>query len=152
MPAFQASQIIQCPAASLRQFLGCPANLPLVSDPELQLEIISAPPLVTAGERIEFRIMAYGFRQRAIHIYQNVTDDEISEHQLEGPLRSWTHRQLFTSLNDSECVLEDSIEFTPPGGMLGFMMTESRILESLEQGMNERYSAITELVRSGRIR
>ena len=149
MCEFQATTTLKCTASSLRDFLGRPMNLPRVSDPELQLEIIKAPELVTVGERIEFRITAYGFKQRAIHVYVAANELEIIEDQIEGPLKAWRHRQVFTCLGDGQAVLEDQIRFTPPGGMLGFMMTEQRIRESLQEGIQARHDALADLVRSG---
>lgn len=152
MPSYQSSVILNCSLAGLREFLGRPANLPQVTDPELELRILAAPEIVTSGEKIEFRIMAYGFKQRATNQYTIVTETEITEEQLEGPLRSWVHRQVFCTLEDGRTQLTDSVDFEPPGGMLGFMLTEARIRESLAEGMQARYEALTDLVDSGDLR
>lgn len=149
MPQFSASVRLKCPAPSLRLFLGTPANLPKVSDPELRLEIISAPPLVTVSERIEFRITSFGFKQRAIHVYTSASETEIVEEQIEGPLRAWRHRQMFTVIHECETQLTDEIDFEPPGGMLGYLLTEERIRESLNEGITARYEALQDLVASG---
>ncbi len=82
-----------------------------------------APEVVTVGEEIEFRIMAYGFKQRATHVYTSVEDLLIEERQLEGPLRQWYHRQHLQQTPGGLTLLTDTIEFEPPGGMLGFMLT-----------------------------
>lgn len=152
MPSYQSSVILKCELASLREFLGRPANLPSVTDPDLELKILTAPEVVSAGEKIEFRIMAYGFKQRATNTYTTVTECEITEVQLEGPLRAWTHRQLFEALDDGRTQLTDEVEFEPPGGMLGYMLTEARIRESVMEGMRARYEALTDLVDSGGIK
>ena len=55
MPESVSSSILECSAAELRAFLGRTANLPQISDPDLHLEILSAPEIVTLGQRIEFR-------------------------------------------------------------------------------------------------
>jgi len=135
----------------LRLFLGRPVNLPQISNPELELEVLSAPPEVTIGQRIEFRITAYGFKQRATHEYLIVADDMIVESQIEGPLRAWRHSQRIEIAGIGHCRLIDEIDFEPPGGMLGFLLTEARILESLEEGMDFRYSVLQELIESGAI-
>lgn len=152
MPSHQSSVVLKCSLSTLREFLGRPANLPSVTDPDLELKILSAPEVVASGEKIEFRIMAYGFRQRATNIYTTITETEIAEVQLEGPLRAWSHRQLFASLDDGQTQLTDEIEFEPPGGMLGFMLTEERIRESLADGMRARYEALADLADSGGLR
>ncbi|MBL8815310.1 MAG: hypothetical protein JNL58_04725 [Planctomyces sp.] len=149
MPVFSISAELNCSPSSLRAFVGRPLNLPRISDPDMKLEILRAPEFVTVGEEIEFRIMAYGFKQRATHIYTAADDMLIEERQLEGPLRQWKHRQEFQSTASGLTLLTDIIEFEPPGGMLGFMMTENRITESLDEGFTTRYDLMKELIHKG---
>ncbi len=146
-----ASTILTCPPPALRVFLGCPSNLPQISNPDLELEVLAAPPQVIAGERIEFRITAYGFKQRATHEYLIASEEMIVESQIEGPLRAWKHSQRIEMAGAGHCRLIDEVEFEPPGGMLGFLLTEARILESLQEGMDFRYSVLQELIESGAI-
>ena len=94
MASFTAtSPILTCVPSALRTFLGRPANLPQISNPDLELEIVKAPLEVVAGERIEFRITAYGFKQRATHEYLTTSEILILESQIDGPLRAWQHAQ-----------------------------------------------------------
>ena len=52
MPESKTDFILECSAEQLRAFLGRTANLPIISDPDLELEILSAPEIVTLGQRI----------------------------------------------------------------------------------------------------
>ena len=149
MPESVSSSILAVSADQLRAFLGKTANLPQISDPALQLEILSAPEIVTLGQRIEFRITVFGFKQRAIHEYVTVEELQISEDQVEGPLRAWKHSQHIEVISSLECRLTDRIEFVPPGGMLGFLLTEAKVRESIEEGMQIRYDSLSELISSG---
>ncbi|MCP4786270.1 MAG: hypothetical protein GY903_19970 [Fuerstiella sp.] len=142
MPEFTASTTLRCSAAALRQYLGATAKIPLISDPELELEVLEAPDQVTADAIIEFRITAFGFKQRMQHRYTEVGDTEIVAEQVEGPTRTWVHRQSIAVNDDGTCVLTDHVEFEPPGGMMGFVLTEASIRESLEDGMVFRYEAL----------
>ena len=152
MPSFTStSTILTCSPSALRAFLGRPANLPQISNPDLELEVLSAPELVTEGERIEFRITAYGFKQRATHEYIQVSDLMIVESQIDGPLRAWKHSQKIEIAGGNHCRLVDDVSFEPPGGMLGYLLTEVRIRESLEEGMDFRYTVLQELIESGAI-
>ncbi len=149
MPESVSSSILPVSADRLRAFLGRTANLPQISDPSLKLEILSAPEIVTLGQRIEFRITAYGFKQRAIHEYITVEELQIVEDQVEGPLRGWTHHQQIEVVGTGECRLTDRIQFEPPGGMLGFLLTETKVKDSILDGMQIRYESLTELISSG---
>lgn len=146
-----ASPILTCVPSALRAFLGRPFNLPQISNPDLELEIVKAPAEVAVGERIEFRITAYGFKQRATHEYLTTSDLVIFESQIDGPLRAWKHAQKIEIVTPNSCRLIDEIEFESPGGMLGYLLTEAKVKESIEEGMDFRYSALQELIESGTI-
>jgi len=148
MPDFKASTMLRCSAEALRQYLGTTANIPSISDPELELEVLDAPEHVTAEAIIEFRITAYGFKQRMQHRYVEVGETEIVAEQVEGPTRTWVHRQSISINEDGTCLLTDHVEFEPPGGMMGFVLTEASIRESLEDGMQFRYEALREILES----
>jgi ligand-binding SRPBCC domain-containing protein len=146
MPEFQASTTLNCPVHILRQFLGRPSNLPDVSDPDLELEIVAAPEVIAAGETIEFRVTAYGFKQRSTHTYVIVNDTEILEEQIDGPMRSWRHHHRYEAIDANTCRLVDQFEFEPPGGMMGFVFTEAKVRESLEEGMRARYESLARIL------
>ncbi|MCR9197874.1 MAG: hypothetical protein NXI04_04485 [Planctomycetaceae bacterium] len=146
MPTSTTSAQLQCSAACLRQFLGATANLPEISDPELELEILNAPEQVTAGANIEFRVSAYGFKQRIIHQWTSVSETEIVAEQTDGPTRKWIHTQTIRATGDNSCELIDEIEFEPPGGMLGFVMTADKVQESISEGMEFRYETLQEML------
>ncbi|MFM7058258.1 MAG: hypothetical protein ACKO2P_15175 [Planctomycetota bacterium] len=151
MPQFTASTILMCSAAGLRGFLGRPANLPQISDPDIELEILSAPELVTPGEKIVFRVTAMGLRQRMTHEYLLAEDLQIHESLIEGPLPVWRHRQILEVLSEQQCRLTDEVVFETPGGLLRFVLTEERIRESLESGMMYRYAALAERAARGEL-
>jgi ligand-binding SRPBCC domain-containing protein len=146
MPEFQSSTTLKCSVQTLREFLGQPKNLPDVSEPDLELEIVAAPEIIAQGEIIEFRITAYGFKQRSTHRYVIVTDSEIIEEQTDGPLRSWRHRHIYAAVDSLTCTLTDEIQFESPGGMMGFLLTEDKIIESLKDGMQARYESLARLL------
>lgn len=144
MSVSTTSAVLNCTAQTLRDFLGTTANIPEVSDPELELVVLDAPDQVTPGAVIEFRISAYGFKQKIKHKYISVTDSEIVAEQLDGPTKAWVHRQSIVSTGESTCELTDHIEFEPPGGMLGYVMTAAKIIESIKEGMEFRYVTLQE--------
>lgn len=146
MPTTRTSVTLKCGPQTLRDFLGATANLPAISDPDLQLKVVEADEIVTADGVITFQISAYGLKQTMQHRYIEVTASRIVAEQIEGPTRSWTHRQILEDNGDGTCTLIDEIEFEPPGGMLGFVMTADKIRESIEDGMEFRYDALQEIL------
>ena len=146
MATFTSSTTVKCSASVLREYLGTTANLSKISDPDLDLEVLNGPEHATVGELIEFRISAYGFKQRMQHKYIEVSDSEIVAEQVDGPTRAWKHRQSIVAVSETECKLTDQIDFEPPGGMLGFVMTEAKIKGSIQDGMDYRYETLQELL------
>lgn len=146
MPQSTTSVQLQCSAETLRSFLGQTCNLPEISDPELDLEILEAPDQISEGATIEFRVSAYGFKQRITHKWTAVSDTEIVAEQIDGPTRKWIHTQTIKPTGDTSCELTDQIEFEPPGGMLGFVMTEAKVLDSINDGMDFRYETLQEML------
>lgn len=144
MPESTTSTCLNCTAEALREYLGQTANLPDISDPDLELEVIDAPDTVVQDAVIEFRISAYGFKQRMKHKYTKVSETEIVAEQIDGPTRAWIHTQTVTSTGPSTCELVDHIQFEPPGGMIGFVMTEDKIRDSIQDGMDFRYETLQE--------
>lgn len=145
MPQFTASTELKCSAAALREYLGQTEKLPTISNPDLQLKVISAPEMVAADTEIEFQITAYGLKQTMKHRYTVADEGRIVAEQTDGPTRSWVHTQTIEE-TENGCILTDIIDFEPPGGMVGFVMTEARIRESLEEGMEFRYDALAEIL------
>ena len=144
MPTHTSSTTLPCSLAVARDFLGKTAHLPDTSDPDLELEVLNAPEDIVADSVIEFRISAYGFKQTMKHRYVDVSDVLIVAEQIDGPTRSWVHRQKLADNGDGTCTLTDEIEFEPPGGMLGFVMTAGKVLESIQGGMEHRYETLIE--------
>ncbi len=141
MSKFILSAKFECSPTTLREYLGTVSNFPLITDPELEIEIIEAPEVVTAGTEIEFSIVAGGFRQVLRHRWTTVTESQIVADQLMGPAQSWQHAQTISAAG-AGCWLEEAVTFEPPGGMLGFVVTEDAILQSLNTGTAIRHQLI----------
>ncbi|MEZ6124436.1 MAG: hypothetical protein R3C49_14860 [Planctomycetaceae bacterium] len=146
MAQFSSRVTLKCSASQLRSFLGRTSNLPDISDPDLELTILKAPETIAAGELIEFRVTTWGIKQRMQHRWTEVSDERIVAEQIEGPTRSWIHTQNIIDHSDGTCTLEDIVDFEPPGGMMGFVMTAEKISESLQSGMEFRYEALESIL------
>ena len=83
------------------------------------------------------------------HEYKAVTDLEIHECLIDGPMPAWHQHQRIQVLGDRECQLTDEVLFQLPGGLMKFVLTEERIRESLTSGMAYRYATLQDLVQSG---
>ena len=59
------------------------------------------------------------------------------ERQVEGPMGTWEHEHLFEP-SPRGVIVVDRIEFAPPNGMLGLIVNERKIRDSLEEGFEHR--------------
>ena len=61
------------------------------------------------------------------------------EKMVEGPLKLWLHDYIIEPHESSDRVtLINRVEFEPPGGLLGFIVTEESILDALDDGFDYR--------------
>jgi ligand-binding SRPBCC domain-containing protein len=152
MAQFVYETRLACSPETLYDFLLRPANVARVADPGSGLKIVNGPEVVTIGSRIQFQIVAYGQIQNLVHeIIELDRPGRIVEKQVEGPTRSWQHLHLFEPHADGVRMI-DQIDFQPPGGVLGFIATASRISDALESNFFARERELEQLVRSGELK
>jgi ligand-binding SRPBCC domain-containing protein len=56
------------------------------------------------------------------------------------------HAHTLAQDEDGTVLVTDRIEFEPPGGMLGFLLTADRLKASLEQGLTHRHRELKRLL------
>ena len=151
MARFEYTTRLACSRDGLFDFLLRPANVMRVSDPQTGLNIVKAPEIVEVGSQIEFQLIGFGQLQGATHeIVELSRPDRIVEVQLRGPLRSYRHEHLFEPERDG-VLMVDTIEFEPPGGLLGLIANADRIIDQFEQGFFARQQQLERLVASGEL-
>jgi ligand-binding SRPBCC domain-containing protein len=136
---------------ALFEFLLRPINVQRISDPRLGLVFEEAPEVVDTGSRIAFKVQAYGVVQKIEHEITAVDRPRlIVEEQIKGPMKSWRHEHHLEAHQDGVRMI-DRVIFQPPGGMLGFLVKESNILDGLEDGFVHREQELRRLVEKGEI-
>ena len=134
MAVFEARVELACSPEAAFEFLARPANLRRISPPQIMLVFDAAPERLSLGARLEFRVQAYGVMRSAIH--EVTAWDEprrFVERQVAGPTGVWEHEHLFEPSPRGVIVI-DRIEFAPPSGLLGMIVNERKIRDSLEEG------------------
>lgn len=146
MPVFIQETDLTCPPAKVWEFLIRPANLVAISPPELNVQLAEGPEVLHLAARVTVVGQRWGLTQRMV---SEVTRWEpgflfVDEHR-ESPLRKWihTHRLEGTATGTR---LTDQIDFEPPGGMLGFMVTARKVLQELEAMFEYRTRRLKELL------
>jgi ligand-binding SRPBCC domain-containing protein len=65
---------------------------------------------------------------------------------VKGVLPRYVHEHILSAEADGQVLVVDRIEFEPPGGLLGFMLTADRLRSSLQSGLVHRHNALKRLL------
>jgi len=147
MAFFEHSFTVSRPTSVVWEFLSDVNNIARCTPPEAKIDILEAPGSIAVGERFRFRVRAFGQSREALHEIVEVTPGSVFvENQVEGPAKSWVHRHAVESLGDSDSRVLDQIEFEPPGGLAGLLVTETVIRKGLERVFAHREREMTRLL------
>jgi ligand-binding SRPBCC domain-containing protein len=146
MPRFIVSAELPVPVARAFDFCSKPANLLSVTPPGLQLAIQNAPEKLALGTQLTLVSRRWGLRYRSV-VEVVVFDPNrcFVEQQREGAFGNWRHAHRFEERPNGTSQLIDEIEYEPPGGMLGLMVTPTvveRELGDYFRYRNEKLAAI----------
>lgn len=151
MSVFENESQFGCSYDALFRFFCQPANIAEVSDPDLGLKFVSPPAELNEGAEFEFQLVSFGQVHTMKHRIASLQVPELMiETQVKGPMKSWTHHHIYRP-HDNGCLKVDKIEFDPPGGMIGFFLTEDKVVDQLEEGMYHRDQKLQELIQLGKI-
>jgi ligand-binding SRPBCC domain-containing protein len=101
----------------------------------LNLRLVAAPARAEVGSRITIEGRNLGMRHRLTTIITALQPHElVAEEQVEGPFRRYRHERRLREVPGG-VLLAEFIDYEPPGGMLGLLLTKSR----LEQYVRELY-------------
>jgi ligand-binding SRPBCC domain-containing protein len=147
MPRVEASVFVRSPIERIFDFLTSSENFTKIVPADLQLRLVQAPPQMALGSRFEVQILGFGMPQNVIYeITEFVHPHRFQEAQVKGPLGRYVHDHDFAPQGDGTVRVTDRIDFEPPGGLLGFLLTAERLKTSLEQGLTHRHRELKRLL------
>jgi ligand-binding SRPBCC domain-containing protein len=145
MPHYTATLEIAHPLRDLFTYLTRPQNLVHLAPPDLHLELLTAPDILILGSRIVWKGRRWGVSQQ---IAQEVTtfdrDKMIVVEQKQGPFKRWVHANHFEATDTGTKIVE-KIDFDPPGGLLGYILTADAIRKDLEKLLAYREKKLKEI-------
>lgn len=147
MAIFESSVVLACPQERAFDFLIRPDNLVKMVPPDVGLAIVKAPETLDLGDRLEFKIQAFGQVLNFVHeIIAFEAHSRLSEKQIKGLFGRWVQEQTLSSTPEGGSSVAVHVEFEPPSGLLGFLVTKAKILEYLEAGFEHRHAAMQKLL------
>lgn len=139
MAVFETSVELACSPDVAFEFLIQPENIRLITPSNVMLVFDAAPSRLSLGARMEFRVQTQGVIRSAVHdVTEWDSPRRFVERQVSGPLGAWEHEHLFQPMATGVRVT-DRITFSPPSGLLGLLVNERKIRESLEEGFGHRH-------------
>lgn len=146
MAQFEASVMLARPVEEVFDFLTQPARVLEILPEDSGVTYTSVPERLVLGSRVEFDLKGFGPVQNVIHeVSAFDAPTWFVERQVKGPLPHWEHTHLLEVVGGRVRVW-DRIEFEPPGGLAGLLITEGRIRHSLEKGFAHRHRRLREIL------
>ena len=143
MESFEARVELPCSIELAFDLVARPEGIKKISPPEMGLFFTNAPDRYELGTKVEFKVQAMGLVRKLTHEVTAFDDPtSFTEEQIDGPFRHWVHEHVHEAQEGGGCVVIDRIQFLPPGGVAGMIMTASKILENLEDGFDYRHEQL----------
>jgi len=138
VPQFDHRAMFEATAEAVFALLQDVSCRPEFSSPSMHLEVAEGPGVASVGSRHVWKIRRFGVSQRIVTQFEVVESPQrLVESQVEGPFPLWRHETTLTH-NAGSTTVSDVVNFAPPKGMLGFIVTEARILADLEAAFRHR--------------
>jgi ligand-binding SRPBCC domain-containing protein len=146
MPVFESRTPLNATNEQVFEYILQPANLQAIAPPETQFVFVDPPRVIKLGSRLTCKVQAYGMvQQLSYEIVELVSPLRFREQMVEGPLRLWMHDYILEPNPTGGVSLVNRIEFEPPGGLMGFIVTADKIMEALEDGFYHRRHALQKI-------
>ena len=146
MPLFESRTPLNATSERVFEYILQPANLQAIAPPASQFVFVNPPKVIQLGSRLTCKVQAYGMvQQLSYEIVELVSPLRFREQMVEGPLKLWRHDYIIEPNQAGGVSLLNRIEFEPPGGLMGFIVTADKILEALEDGFHHRRQALQKI-------
>lgn len=133
MPVFQHTSLLRSSPAEIFTFFSRPANWIQLFPPDFQPQLIEGPEVLSPGAVFALEGRSWGIRQVIRSLVREFdAPSRLILEQVDGPFKKWHDTILLESTADGTS-FQESIDYERPGGMLGFMVTNERIRQELEQ-------------------
>jgi ligand-binding SRPBCC domain-containing protein len=148
MPEFQSELTFFHDLATVFAFHTRPQNVLTMLPSNVPGELVEGPESLTQGSEFEFRFNVAGVMKQSIRmrVTQFAHEAFLADEQIRGPFKRYAQTHRFSALPKGGTRVEYTCSFEPPGGMLGFVVTETRVMDGLRKLMPYRQQKTRELL------
>jgi ligand-binding SRPBCC domain-containing protein len=138
---------LSAPIGQVFDFFRRPANLLRVAPPAFQLQLENAPDQLQLGSRLALCGRRWGIRYRSVtEVIALEPGVYFLEEQKEGAFRKWVHAHRFEARANAGTCVVDEIDYEPPGGMLGLLLTTAVVERELNEFFRYRNAKLAEML------
>jgi ligand-binding SRPBCC domain-containing protein len=149
MARFATTADLSAPIAKVFDFFRSPVNLLRVAPPALHLQLETAPDELQLGSRLVLCGKRWGIRYRSVmEVIAFEPGAYFLEEQREGAFRTWVHAHRFEATVNAGTRVVDEIDYEPPGGMLGLLLTTAAVERELNEFFRYRNAKLAEVLAS----
>jgi ligand-binding SRPBCC domain-containing protein len=132
---YKAEQFLPITISEAWTFFSSPDNLPLITPPELQLQMITKDiKEIYDGLEIEYRVKPlFGIALKWKSLIQNVqAPSEFTDLQLKGPYSLWQHRHQLIP-HEKGVLIVDTVLYKLPFGFIGELLHQLIIKSKIDR-------------------
>ncbi|RMI09575.1 MAG: CDP-paratose 2-epimerase [Calditrichaeota bacterium] len=147
---FKETTVIPAPLQEVFAFFSKPENLQRLTPEFLRFRIVSIPPEIKPGARIEYRLRIHRFPVKwltEITVWE--PPHRFVDTQLKGPYRKWVHEHRFEAL-DGSTRMTDTVQYQLPLGILGHLAHRLYVRKDIETIFQYRREVIQKYFSSER--
>ncbi len=147
MPQWVFRGVYPQPVAQVFDVLRRPANRVRLAPPALAMQLLAGPDCLEKNSRLTLQVRRAGLAQTIeLEVTDLVPNTSLTEVQVRGPFRSWRqHYHVAATPNGGTCLTE-TIDFEPPGGLLGLLVSAAVIERDLRELYAQREPLLRQLL------
>ena len=137
---FVATSVVPVPADELFAWHERPGAFLRLSPPWETIALVSSHGGIRDRGRTEIRMKLGPFAQRWVAEHRNYQEGrQFEDVQLQGPFAVWEHTHTIREESAETSILEDRIQYAPPGGTLGRWFGGAYVRRKLERVFRYRH-------------
>lgn len=144
MHRLEARQFLPIPKEKAWEFISNPANLQLITPPEMKFNILAgADKPLYAGQIIHYRVSPLPFYRTSwtTEITQVQPGEYFIDNQLRGPYSLWHHKHFIYEATNG-VLMEDVIDYQLPLGLIGRLLNRLFVQKQLRAIFNFRKESL----------
>lgn len=101
--------LVNAPLNAVAEFHSRSASMGAITPPPVRVALLSAPPVLQAGDEMDFVLHAGPFRIPWLAEIENVSRHGFTDRQVRGPFEKWEHRHSFLAESAGSTRVVDEI-------------------------------------------